>query len=79
MKDFNSKVVIYTNLATAHLLSNNISAAQTALENALKSLDPAAGQSSALTPTPILNLMVYLNLKLGKRLVWIVYTNMKTR
>lgn len=62
LKSFSSKVVIYTNLATAHLLNNNPSAAQNALDNALKNLDPTLQQ----TPTPLLNLMVYLNLKLGK-------------
>ncbi len=62
MKNLSSKVVIYTNLATIHLLNNNITEAQNAIESALKYIEPALTQ----TPIPLLNLMVYLNLKLGK-------------
>lgn len=62
LKGFSSKVVIYANLATAHLLNNNLSAAQIALDTALGNIDPTLQQ----TPTPILNLLVYLNLKLGE-------------
>lgn len=62
LRTLSSKVAIYTNLASVHLLSNNLTAAQAALDNALKSIEPAHPQ----TPIPLLNLMVYLNLKLGK-------------
>jgi len=63
MPSLSSKVVIYANLATIHLLNNNFSAAQSSIDSALKSLDPNTIQ----TPIPLLNLLIYLNLRMGKR------------
>lgn len=61
-KNLSSKVVIYTNLATAHILNNNLTGAQNAINIALSNIDPALLQ----IPISLLNLMIYLNLKLGK-------------
>ena len=61
MPSLSSKVVIYANLATIHLLNNNLPSAQSSIDSALKSLDP----SSLQTPIPLLNLLIYLNLKMG--------------
>ena len=61
VKNLSSKVVIYTNLATAHILNNNLTGAQNAINIALSNIDPALLQ----IPISLLNLMVYLNLRLG--------------
>jgi len=62
MPSLSSKVVIYANLATIHLLNNNLTSAQSSIDSALKSLDPSTLQ----TPIPLLNLLIYLNLKMEK-------------
>lgn len=64
VKNLSSKVVIYTNLATAHILNNNLTGAQNAINIALSNIDPALLQ----IPISLLNLMVYLNLRLGKQI-----------
>ncbi len=62
MEKINNKVVLYTNLATVHILNNNFTGAQNALNIAYNSLDGNLSQ----TPVPLLNLLIYLNLKTGK-------------
>jgi len=61
-KNLSSKVVIYTNLATAHILNGNLTGAQNAINIALSNIDPYL----TTVPISLLNLMIYLNLKLGK-------------
>ncbi len=61
-KGLSSKVVIYTNLATAHILNGNLTGAQNAINIALSNIDLNVAQ----IPMSLLNLMIYLNLKLGK-------------
>jgi hypothetical protein len=60
-----NKVIMYTNLATCHILNNNLNGAQNALQIAYASLDPTIPQ----TPVPVLNLLIFLNLRLGKFVV----------
>lgn len=57
-----NKVIMYTNLATCHILNNNLTGAQNALQIAYASLDPTNLQ----TPVPVLNLLIYLNLRIDK-------------
>lgn len=64
MDKLSSKIVIYTNLATVHILNNNFTGAQNALNIVLNNLDP----NSLQVPIPILNLLVYLNLRIGKKI-----------
>jgi len=61
-KNLSSKVVIYTNLATAHILNGNLTGAQNAINIALSNIDPYL----TTVPISLLNLMIYLNLKLDK-------------
>lgn len=61
-KGLSSKVVIYTNLATAHILNGNLTGAQNAINIALSNIDLNVAQ----IPMSLLNLMIYLNLKLDK-------------
>jgi len=60
-QDLTSKVVIYTNLASAHILNGNLTGAQNAINIALSNIDPAL----TMVPISLLNLMIYLNLRLG--------------
>lgn len=62
MEKLSSKIVIYTNLATVHILNNNFTGAQNALNIVSANLDPNSSQ----VPIPILNLLIYLNLRIGK-------------
>jgi len=61
-QDLTSKVVIYTNLASAHILNGNLTGAQNAINIALSNID----QALTMVPISLLNLMIYLNLRLDK-------------
>lgn len=63
-----NKTVIFTNLATVHLLNNNVNGAQEALKNALLIVEkqqPTTNQISPVVPLPLLNLKIYFHLRTG--------------
>ena len=70
-KNLSSKLVICTNLANAHTLNNNLTGTQNTINIALSNIDPALVQ----VPISLLDLMVYLNLRLGKNYIVIYITN----
>jgi hypothetical protein len=58
----NQMIVLYTNLASVQLMRDNIDTAQKALEKAVSLAQAEKGEDFAI-PVPILNIMIYIELK----------------
>jgi hypothetical protein len=63
--DVSKKMIHYLNISTVYLMSGNLEQSQRALEY-VQSLFSISASSGKEIPVPILNCLIYLNLKSGK-------------
>ena len=61
----NNKIILYSNLAMVHILNNNLIGAQNVINIALTTLENNQPSPNTQIPIPILNLMIYINIRNG--------------